>query len=73
MATRGGSHRRVASCGEGAVVLVTVALDRWDEHTTSWITLAMYATKAEARARAFELRLRVWRVREIGAASYECV
>lgn len=41
------------------------ALDRWDERHASWITMATYATKEEARTRAWELRVRVSRVRPV--------
>ncbi len=42
-------------------------LERWDAHLMSWITLAAFETKAEARARAWELRLAQSRVREVAA------
>lgn len=43
------------------------ALERWDASSTSWITLATYPEKAEARARAWSLKLVHWRVREVQA------
>lgn len=50
---------------------MTFALDVW--RNAEWVTVATFASKADAKTRAFELRLPVWRVREVGLASYERV
>jgi hypothetical protein len=43
------------------------ALERWAPEFGSWIVVATFDTKAEARARGFELRLARSRVREVEA------
>lgn len=39
-------------------------LERWDDNERGWLPEASFATRAEARARAWELKLAVFRVRE---------
>lgn len=45
------------------------ALETWDAASTSWIVVCTFPTKAEARARAWSLKLQHSRVREVSAVS----
>ena len=44
-----------------------IALERWDERARAWLRAGDFDTKGAARARAFELRMPSFRVREVAS------
>lgn len=46
---------------------MTYAAERWDARFASWIVVSLHPTRAEARARLWELRVQHGRVREVHA------